>query len=649
MSTSACTKCAHNVPRLAVVERRYSNLLKEYKELLRDIEGAQSVGPHEHKNDHEPENEPKCATETNSLGATPQCNNGCSVLLDNLRQMYQKVKDENDTLQLSKQSTKAEAVPPANTTVPSDFVSPPKCTSGCSVLLTNLRQMYKTVKDENDALWLSKPASKVDADAAKKTVTEAVAKAVAASKKKMKRKHKQQISELEGQIQTQIRNNRTNIANYNELCTGLRVRLGCVSTPESEGGLFSTVAYTTKLLQARADNTRNQHELISPTDNVTPDIDDDHATPAVLLAQLSVLQRRLEFVDALVERVCCPQPTHSVRDDLGDFKQSGNETALKQHELNSLQTQIANAHGNTELDLANSTDGWDKDLLSHPDQCPESFECGVCMQIMKDAVRCDNEHAYCAGCRERAGACPTCRTHGVKPFLFVRQSIDKLLTKCPNEHCTHVCQIEVMNAHYETCENKIPLDLRHRVNVLKFEILQDEYRLMESNCRVLEFSLQTSQQRLNNANRRLQARKQKHASNTKQARGGGRTESTEQSHQKGLFSDTKGGSIHSNRSTTRNTLPPGISFLDSSDDFTSLASASTSTTTTTTTTGTASSTHRLFVDLFADDDDDEDDQDNAPGTASISANTTPSPNANTDDVDDDVDSDDDDTIHYGLF
>lgn len=53
--------------------------------------------------------------------------------------------------------------------------------------------------------------------------------------------------------------------------------------------------------------------------------------------------------------------------------------------------------------------GWDGDLLADADAVDQLLLCGICFDVMKDAVQCTNQHAACTQCLRRVTSCPTCR------------------------------------------------------------------------------------------------------------------------------------------------------------------------------------------------------------------------------------------------
>lgn len=99
--------------------------------------------------------------------------------------------------------------------------------------------------------------------------------------------------------------------------------------------------------------------------------------------------------------------------------------------------------------------GWDPQLLqSASPVVVEWVECILCFNIARAAVRCGNEHFYCEACVGKLTRCPTCSiklTDPPTPARLIRQTVGKLMIRCPVSSCHVVCEEAKMEAHLATC------------------------------------------------------------------------------------------------------------------------------------------------------------------------------------------------------
>lgn len=74
---------------------------------------------------------------------------------------------------------------------------------------------------------------------------------------------------------------------------------------------------------------------------------------------------------------------------------------------------------------------------------PEDLKCGICLNIVRDAIRCcDNEHVYCKGCLKKVVnmKCPACRDQ-FTPFT-IRESkiVNRLISTLRVRCCTAIVE-----------------------------------------------------------------------------------------------------------------------------------------------------------------------------------------------------------------
>ncbi len=83
------------------------------------------------------------------------------------------------------------------------------------------------------------------------------------------------------------------------------------------------------------------------------------------------------------------------------------------------------------------------------------FNCGVCLNVLKNPHQCQNGHTFCFSCisqsLKRRRACPTCSVRVDSICLIkslgIRNLIDKLHVFCSEENCDWTGPLEEMNDH----------------------------------------------------------------------------------------------------------------------------------------------------------------------------------------------------------
>lgn len=102
--------------------------------------------------------------------------------------------------------------------------------------------------------------------------------------------------------------------------------------------------------------------------------------------------------------------------------------------------------------------GWNVDLVvwKGSPQVRQQLQCPVCLQIMKDAVQCPNQHACCQVCRSKCRFCPICKNKkSPVPSLLMRQLIDQLEIRCSG--CDSMFKIDQIQNHEASCPKvKVP-------------------------------------------------------------------------------------------------------------------------------------------------------------------------------------------------
>lgn len=81
-------------------------------------------------------------------------------------------------------------------------------------------------------------------------------------------------------------------------------------------------------------------------------------------------------------------------------------------------------------------DGYPDDIFTGPHS--NIFNCTICLQVMKDSVKCPNEHYACRSClkssvRSVGNHCPTCRVElpsQMRSAIFSNDVINELAVKC---------------------------------------------------------------------------------------------------------------------------------------------------------------------------------------------------------------------------
>ena len=99
--------------------------------------------------------------------------------------------------------------------------------------------------------------------------------------------------------------------------------------------------------------------------------------------------------------------------------------------------------------------GWDLARVADRDAVDECLTCPVCTDVLKDAVKCPNEHQCCATCRQMTDSCPTCRDGGAPTASrLVRQMVDKIIVRCVHGGCAHQERVETILTHERDCAYK---------------------------------------------------------------------------------------------------------------------------------------------------------------------------------------------------
>eukprot|EP00040_Diaphanoeca_grandis_P002532 m.22050 g.22050 ORF g.22050 m.22050 type:complete len:646 (-) comp13670_c0_seq1:28-1965(-) len=122
--------------------------------------------------------------------------------------------------------------------------------------------------------------------------------------------------------------------------------------------------------------------------------------------------------------------------------------------------------------------GWDDEIIVDRDAVPDHLECPICIEVVKDAVQCDNQHVFCRDCLsnpviKRTGLCPTCRcvVTQPQPSRLARNLVSDLQGHCPNTDCntrmklgeiarhmTSVCELRPTQCpnHVHGCTTVVP-------------------------------------------------------------------------------------------------------------------------------------------------------------------------------------------------
>ncbi|XP_028406669.1 actin-binding protein IPP-like [Dendronephthya gigantea] len=89
--------------------------------------------------------------------------------------------------------------------------------------------------------------------------------------------------------------------------------------------------------------------------------------------------------------------------------------------------------------------------------------CPICFKVVKDPVRCPNEHHFCRSCiqkclNETSETCPTCQHHLTeetlaKPTRFFMETLERLKIRCDHASrgCRELVELEFLDRHVEKC------------------------------------------------------------------------------------------------------------------------------------------------------------------------------------------------------
>ena len=96
--------------------------------------------------------------------------------------------------------------------------------------------------------------------------------------------------------------------------------------------------------------------------------------------------------------------------------------------------------------------GWDDEIINS-EGVDSRFKCPVCLDVLKDAVQCDNQHAFCATCTGQS--CPLCRcsTARAVPFRLLRELIGDFEGHC--QHCQKTFTLNKIDTHQNNCDQKL--------------------------------------------------------------------------------------------------------------------------------------------------------------------------------------------------
>ncbi|XP_046843316.1 spermatocyte protein spe-26-like [Xenia sp. Carnegie-2017] len=92
----------------------------------------------------------------------------------------------------------------------------------------------------------------------------------------------------------------------------------------------------------------------------------------------------------------------------------------------------------------------------------ENFRCAICLNVMKDARMCHNQHSFCRGCieehlRVNAQRCPQCQDRltvaTLHPVRVINNMISKLKINCDYaiRGCKEFINVEDLERHVENC------------------------------------------------------------------------------------------------------------------------------------------------------------------------------------------------------
>ncbi|XP_028406563.1 kelch-like protein 31 [Dendronephthya gigantea] len=111
--------------------------------------------------------------------------------------------------------------------------------------------------------------------------------------------------------------------------------------------------------------------------------------------------------------------------------------------------------------MASSFGGYDDERFVN--KLDDRLLCPICFKVVKDPVRCPNEHHFCRSCiqkclKETSETCPTCQHHLteetlVKPTRFFMETLERLKIRCDHESrgCGEVVELEFLDRHVERC------------------------------------------------------------------------------------------------------------------------------------------------------------------------------------------------------
>ncbi|XP_046842004.1 TNF receptor-associated factor family protein DDB_G0273435/DDB_G0273505-like [Xenia sp. Carnegie-2017] len=92
----------------------------------------------------------------------------------------------------------------------------------------------------------------------------------------------------------------------------------------------------------------------------------------------------------------------------------------------------------------------------------ENFYCSICLNVMKDARMCHNQHSFCRECieehlRVNAQRCPQCQDNltvaTLHPARVINNVISKLKINCDyaSRGCPEFINVEDLERHVENC------------------------------------------------------------------------------------------------------------------------------------------------------------------------------------------------------
>ena len=155
-----------------------------------------------------------------------------------------------------------------------------------------------------------------------------------------------------------------------------------------------------------------------------------------------------------------------------------------------------------------STDWIEPEFLHGVSEMLPHFLCGICADLIEDAVTLNCQHNFCKSCimewieaqdNKNSVPCPECRsifnsTSEMKGSRLIRNLLSTFKFICPNEGCDRILMYDAVTSHQDVCVHRlilctfcksviIPKDVEsHQMKCMSYVKYQKSQLTMEINC-----------------------------------------------------------------------------------------------------------------------------------------------------------------------